>query len=228
MNKLKNVLLVAIVFILSSCAMNSDVIAYWVNSTKADCEGVAPMACLLIQKSDTITSDGWVNFHSPIAGFDYEAGYIYQIQVKAQQLSSDEVAADASSIQYTLVKVLSKEVDSKLRLNDIWVVASILGEEVVRADNALQKDMTLELHLKDMRVVGSDGCNNFMGSIISVDQSALKIGALAGTRMMCPDMTLPDLFGKALGEVHSYDIDGLKLNLYDEHGDALLELKKVD
>ena len=103
---------------------------------------------------------------------------------------------------------------------------SLAGEEL-----SLANDMPtpqLEIHVADKRVVGFDGCNNFQGSIVSVDDSSLELGPLMSTRKFCQDMPISDTFNQKLVLVKSYKRDGLVLSLLDEQGTTLMKFKKVD
>lgn len=117
-----------------------------------------------------------------------------------------------------------KGTEARILLNDIWVVEQLEGEMVMDKSNA----PSLEIHTSDMEAMGSDGCNNFMGKIQKLNNEELVFGPLAGTRKMCPDMTVPDKFNKALTRVRKYHITGLKLKLMDEKEKVVLLLKKVD
>ena len=200
---------------------------YWVNSTKASCVGMAPTKCLQTQKSETLDPLAWKSFHWPIKGFEYEPGYIYKIVVKERHLDPDNVPADASSIEYTLVEILEKKQDMKLGVNDIWIVDHINGEILMANATGITLPH-LEINVGDMRYMGSDGCNNYNGGIIELDEHTVRFGVAAGTRMMCVDMTIPDLFNATLPEVKSWEIQKNKLHLYDADGKELMQLKKSD
>jgi heat shock protein HslJ len=111
-------------------------------------------------------------------------------------------------------------------LHDIWVLISLAGEEL-----SLTNDMPaaqLEIYVADKRVVGFDGCNNFQGSIVSVDDSRLEFGPIMSTRKFCQDMSVSDTFNQKLVLVKSYKREGLVLSLLDEQGTTLMKFKKVD
>lgn len=74
-------------------------------SKKADCIGVAPQECLLIKEDNT--QKDWHFFYDQIKGFNYENGFEYKILVHTESLKN--IPQDASSISYTLVKIISKE-----------------------------------------------------------------------------------------------------------------------
>jgi len=112
------------------------------------------------------------------------------------------------------------------RLHDIWALHSINGEEYTNGMS--QKHPTLEIFVEDKRVSGNDGCNNLMGGIETLTATELKFGMLAGTKMMCRDMRITDAFGQALGKVHYYTLEDLKLSLQDKDHNELMVLRKVD
>lgn len=229
MQLLKKMLITIATLSFAACTDDANVSTFWVNSIKRECAGVGKMQCLMVQKGDKIDPLAWENFHAPIEGFEYRPGNLYKIKVEEEQLDIQDVPADASSIKYTLIKVLEEKADPKLRLNDIWVLKSLSGENVASAkEGERRKDASMEINLSQMRVMGNDGCNSYNGAIELVGQEALKFGVLAGTRMMCVDMALPDAFNKALSKVEKYEIKDLSLFLYDKDEKELMVLKKVD
>ncbi|MNC83485.1 hypothetical protein D3C75_1374700 [compost metagenome] len=46
-------------------------------------------------------------FYQQIEGFTFEPGFRYQLEVRTEQLT--DVPADASSVRYQLIKVVSKQ-----------------------------------------------------------------------------------------------------------------------
>jgi hypothetical protein len=75
----------------------------FVHERRNDCQGEAPMKCLQVRESP---SDPWRNFFGRIEGFAYEEGTTYELRVEVTPVASP--AADASSLRYRLVEVLSK------------------------------------------------------------------------------------------------------------------------
>ena len=221
--------LIGTIFFLSCGAgeKNQDHHTYWVNSTKVSCVGLTPMKCLQIQKSETLDPSIWESFHGSIQGFEYQAGYIYKIIVKESQLDSSDLPADASSIEYTLVEILEKRQDLKLRINDIWIAIEINGETLLSEGDSLPLPQ-LEINVGEMRYMGSDACNNFNGGIIELDDSTIRFGIAAGTRMMCMDMEIPDLFNATLPEVLSWKINENMLKFHDAEGKEVMLLNKID
>ena len=203
--------------------MNNESIL-WVNSFTVQCEGVAPMNCLQVQESDAPEQGKWRNFYASIEGFTYEAGYLYKLRIRKEML--EDVPADASSIRYVLVEVLEKTRDPKININDIWAVTHIRGESVDVYQQ--QRGPLIEISLSAMRVMGNDGCNNFTGQIEEFDDGVIEFGPIATTRMMCPDMTVPDRFNAAMQLVTNYRLEPGRLVLLDTDGVELIACRKID
>ncbi len=218
---MKSILTVlTLAFIMTSCVTNE---IYWVNSKKTNCSGVGKRTCLLIKKGKVLNDDtNWQSFYSNIEGFEYEEGYLYKLKVKEEQLT--DVPADASSIKYTLVKLLDKKFDNRFLLNDIWVAEKIEGFETKISKNA----PSLIINIADNTVSGTDGCNSYRGNIIGIGDDKLEFGKLISTKKMCFDNSISPLFNKALGNTKAYKVENLKLYLYDENNTLLATFKKVD
>jgi len=77
----------------------------WVNSEMVTCEGVATSQCLQVQSGKEV-SDKWTNMSEPINGFEFKEGFRYKLEITETKLK--DVAADASSVRYDLVKILDK------------------------------------------------------------------------------------------------------------------------
>ena len=199
---------------------------YWINSLKRKCVGVAPMQCLQVQKGNELTDDGWLLFYDTIKGFKYKQGYLYKIVVKEEDIPPEQVPADTSSNKYTLVKVLEKKVDSKLRLYDLWALESIKGKQIHPEKG--QERPRLEINLKKMAIVGNDGCNDFMGRIVIAGSEKLAFGRIAVTMKDCIDMDIPDRFHKHINTTRTYAIKGLRLYLFDSRGNELFAFRKID
>ncbi|MGY3862670.1 DUF4377 domain-containing protein [Aeromonas lacus] len=75
----------------------------YINSQLVDCVGVGPMQCMQVRSDE---QQPWTLFYQQIEGFQFEPGYQYQLTVSKEQLTN--VPADASSLRYQLIKVVSK------------------------------------------------------------------------------------------------------------------------
>ncbi|UKM64594.1 DUF4377 domain-containing protein [Flavobacteriaceae bacterium GSB9] len=210
----------------TSCSNNvgAETTTYWVNSLKVECDaGAGKAQCLQVFKGDDLNNAEWTLFYSPIEGFTFEPGYIQKIEVRETHLKPETVPADASSIKYQLVKVLEKQKDKKAILNDIWAATHIDGNKIENKNTP-----TLEINISKMQAFGSDGCNNFSGSIKNLNDNTLTFGPLASTRKMCPDMTVSQQFNQVISQTASYKHEQATLYLYNEAGDETLRFKKVD
>ncbi|MCB0468045.1 MAG: DUF4377 domain-containing protein [Aequorivita sp.] len=213
---------------LNTCEKNStekaeETILY-VNSSKVDCTGVGKMKCLQTQESVTLKPNDWKNFYGNIEGFEFEPGYIYKLAVKKEKLDPATVPADASTLKYSLVKVIEKNKDEKMRLDDTWALKSINNEAI--DSETFQKQPILEIQLNKMKIFGNDGCNNMFGSIKSLNENNITFGALGGTKMACPNMEISSKYTSVLGKTKTYKIDDLQLYFYDADGNELLRFEK--
>jgi len=81
-----------------------DVKTMFVDAKLVDCVGEGPMKCMRIRDS----ADGeWTLLYDSIEGFEHEEGNLYELKVEVQGVSDSP--ADASSLRYRLVEVVSKE-----------------------------------------------------------------------------------------------------------------------
>ena len=195
------------------------------NSYKQDCVGVGPMNCMLVQKGENPDQGQWQNFYSQIEGFEYQPGFIYKLKVKEEGLQ--DVPADASSIKYTLLKVLEKKEDAILKLNDDWEAVKINGSIIkmprIRGAGVIPH---LNIDIREMQISGSDGCNNFNGRITKVAKQKIEWGPVASTMKLCANMSIADSFNQAFNAVAEYRIKGDSLVLTDKEGKELLEFVK--
>jgi len=79
-----------------------------------------------------------------------------------------------------------------------------------------------------MKIMGTDGCNNFFGPVKNIDDSELTFGPLGSTMKMCYDMDIPNKFNVAINKVSKFKIENLKLYFCDDAGAELLRFRKVD
>jgi len=197
---------------------------FWINSAKTECVGVAPMSCLQIQKRKTIIQNNWELFYTTIEGFDYQPGFIYKLNVKEEHF--ENVPADASSIKYTLVEVLEKKKDKRLEIQDIWILESLNG--VIINSESISKRPQIEINVTQMKVFGTNGCNNVSGSIKTLDDSNIEFSELAETRMMCPNMEVSRQFSFALTKTMNYKKTQNQLVFFNRDGKEILVFKKTD
>ena len=100
-----------------------------------------------------------------------------------------------------------------------WVAEHIFGL------NADATESTLIFN-NDDTVSGSTGCNNYRGGV-EMDGTAIQFGLLAATRKLCePAVSGQEIvFMEALGAARSWRRLGSTLELVDENGTAIMQLK---
>ncbi len=94
-------ILLSAMILFSSCQETERI---FIADHRVDCEGVAPQKCMLFKKDK---SQDWTYFYDSIEGFDYEEGYLYELEVRVAQIENPP--ADGSSLHYALIKIISKE-----------------------------------------------------------------------------------------------------------------------
>lgn len=222
---------VFVAFLSTSCSVNKNKAnisekTYWVNSFKVDCEGEGKMECLQIQQNDKIDPNGWLYFYSTIEGFDYRPGFIYKINVRETELDVSQVPADVSSIKYELIEVVEKRVDESLRIADIWVLEAIEGENLNQATTDVRA--TFQVDVVNKRVYGNSSCNNFNGTLTSLNSNEIQISTIASTRMLCRNNTIENRYLKLLETAKTYEIGLNQLRMFDIDNKNVLTFKKVD
>ncbi len=82
----------------------------WVADKRAECTGVAPMQCLMVQpttvNSQQPNANDWQYLYQEIDGFNWQQGKMSKIKVKVSHLDPEQIPADGSSISYQLLEVL--------------------------------------------------------------------------------------------------------------------------
>lgn len=208
-------------------ALNTVEKTFWINSAKLPCQGVGPMSCLQVQDGEKIEEGRWQNFFSNIEGFQYEPGNIYRIVVAVEQLPPP-IPADASSLRYRLVKVISKTADKTLAITDIWLVEKV--GEYEKPKGMGDKSLTFEFNASERRMYGFSGCNTLRGPITKLTETELEFGNLASTMMACgqANMELERAVSNAFSQTKKYKRDGMLLTLIGAGNEVLMVLRKVD
>ncbi len=92
-----------IMVLLASCNRPANEITLYVGAEQVDCTGSSPQKCYLVKYAP----DGeWENFYDQIKGFDWQAGYEYELRVRVVPVK--DPAADASSQTYELIEIVNK------------------------------------------------------------------------------------------------------------------------
>lgn len=218
----KLIFMLGLVMMACTSDSNKELKVFEVNSFKVPCVGVAPMSCYQIKASGE--QGDWKNFYNQIEGFDYKPGFLYTIEVNVETLSEKEVPADGSSLKYTLVSVIEQIRDSRLVVNDIWVLETMNGESV---PDVFSKRPYIEIQVSKNVCLGTDGCNNFTSKLEQLDDEIIRFGPFAGTKMACANGELSSKFIENLGKTNNYTVNQGKLILYKDK-QAVLTFRKTD
>lgn len=107
----------------------------------------------------------------------------------------------------------AKEVTTLSELNGEWSIIEINGSAVVLNSEG-QEYPFIGFESTNGKVYGNSGCNRIMGSFdTNAKAGSIDLGTLAGTRMMCPDMTIENNVLNALKNVKGYKKMGNKMAL---------------
>jgi len=109
-------------------------------------------------------------------------------------------------------------------INDIWILEFIKGVEFNPKAEGVQRP-TIEIHLKENKVVGNTGCNNMNGKV-DIEEDQITFSDIATTKKFCPE-SIEQEFLIALGMVNNYKIEKMELHLFQDV-DELLIFHKVD
>ncbi len=112
-------------------------------------------------------------------------------------------------------------------LNDIFALIEIEGQPV--KEMKLQNQPMIELHLRDKKIMGNDGCNTFNGGIIYAIFGKIKFNeGFVSTKMFCVENGGFEIkFYSALKSADSYTFKKLRLKFFSE-GKEVLEFVKMD
>ncbi len=88
-------------------------------------------------------------------------------------------------------------------INGEWNIIEINGSKVTSGESRTLPFIAFDTATG--RVSGSSGCNRMMGSFdVNAKPGTIELGALASTRMACPDMTVENNVLSALNKVKKY------------------------
>lgn len=111
-------------------------------------------------------------------------------------------------------------------INGEWNIVEINGSKVLSGQD--QELPFIGFDTTTGKVFGYSGCNRMMGSFdVNAKPGDIELGAMAGTRMMCPDMTVERNVLSALGQVKGYVKAGKdKVYLCDASRRPVITLEK--
>lgn len=113
------------------------------------------------------------------------------------------------------------------RLNDIWALDKFKDSEI-KKDLNLKTQPYIEIHIRENRIGGNTGCNEFWG-VAEVRGEKILIGnKFTLTKIACDDNGFESDFISALsGKTLNYKIEKLKLYL-SENDKVIMEFHKID
>ncbi|MEX1021374.1 MAG: META domain-containing protein, partial [Litorilinea sp.] len=185
----------------------------YVGPELVECTGVGPMECMQVRES---ADAPYENFFDSIEGFDFVPGYAYELRVAVEEV--EDPPADASSLRYTLVEVVSQTAVAGFPLEGtVWNLLAYIDGDGTRQSALAQSEGFILLENGEMG--GSAGCNSFFGDYVIEDES-LTIGPLGSTLMACeePLMRQESAVLAALEATATYRIVGGILTLHDADG----------
>ncbi|MGB5844296.1 MAG: DUF4377 domain-containing protein, partial [Anaerolineales bacterium] len=76
----------------------------FVGPVLVDCQGEGPQKCMLVRENP---EDEYTLFYDQIAGFDFEEGFEYELEVEVEQVA--DPPAGSSSLKWTLIRIINKQ-----------------------------------------------------------------------------------------------------------------------
>lgn len=191
----------------------------WVSGYKTECDStVGKGECYVASHDENLAEAKWEKFYRTIEGFEYDAGYLQKIEVKAVKMPKGKMAADNSSVTYQLVKVLEKQTDTRLDLQAEWTLTHINSKLIDKMDDIPK----IKFDLTKKQLSGSNGCNNFAGMISNIGMKNLKIEREMTTLRACGDVPIAGAFDTAFNNIHHYKFENGLLKFYNELNGEIL------
>lgn len=211
-----------------SIAAEGELKTIYVGPELVDCVGVAPQKCLMVKENP---ADEYTFFYDQIEGFEYEAGYEYQLLVQEQQVENPP--ADASSLRLILVSVESKEPVSDMGTSQFegseWTLTSYRNQDGELVDPI--KGTFASAKFEGGQVNGNASCNSYFGGY-ELDGNRINIGPLASTEMFCGSptgvMDQEMAFLSAMNGAKEYSIESGQLIFSDASGETILVFESAE
>jgi heat shock protein HslJ len=188
----------------------------YVGPVLVDCEGEGPQKCMLVKEDP----DGEYGlFYDQIEGFEHEKGFEYQLLVSTEPV--EDPPAGASSIKWTLVEVVDKQLSLE---GNLWGLESYAGNDSQMVDVIPGSEVTAEF--VDGQINGSAGCNNYFGSYELSGNSLTMAGPFGITEMFCASppgvMEQESQYMVTIQDAASYVIEGDQLQISNTDGETIL------
>ena len=120
----------------------------------------------------------------------------------------------------TATQQIEEKPDTPLQLQGEWNLQTLRGVAPATSIHL----PTLEIDLKENRITGNSGCNNYFASIESCSPTTLSFSAIGATRMLCLSDNIENAYFQALQEVATYKIQANTLLLLNKQGEEVVKM----
>ena len=120
----------------------------------------------------------------------------------------------------TATQQIEEKPDLSLQLQGEWNLQTLRGVAPATSIHL----PTLEIDLKENRISGNGGCNNYFASIEHCSPTALSFSAIGATRMLCLSDNIENAYFQALQEVATYKIQANALLLLNKQGEEVVKM----
>ena len=122
----------------------------------------------------------------------------------------------------TATQQIEEKPDTPLQLQGEWTLQTLRGV----APAASIPLPSLQIDLKENRISGNGGCNNYFASIEHCSPTTLSFSAIGATRMLCLSDNIENAYFQTLQEVATYKIQENSLWLLNEQGVEVVKMIK--
>ena len=122
----------------------------------------------------------------------------------------------------TATQQIEEKPDTPLQLQGEWNLQTLRGV----APAASIPLPSLQIDLKENRISGNGGCNNYFASIEHYSSTALSFSAIGATRILCLSENIESDYFQALQEVTTYKIQANTLSLLNKQGEEVVKMIK--
>ena len=122
----------------------------------------------------------------------------------------------------TATQQIEEKPDTPLQLQGEWNLQTLRGVAPATSIHL----PTLEIDLKENRITGNSGCNNYFASIESCSPTTLSFSPIGATRILCLSENIESDYFHALQEVTTYKIQANTLLLLNKQGEEVVKMIK--
>ena len=105
-----------------------------------------------------------------------------------------------------------------------WTVSEIKD---ITKETLSNNRKTPFIKIEGEKISGNNGCNNYFSSIINIDEKSLEFSHFGETRMMCPEMKIPETFSSLSSKTDTYSVVKKTLTLFNSEGEKVLVFTKA-